>query len=62
MECFFVPTGKGKMKDDIQGLPKGEKIGGIYSCIWTAVKQYLEEKRQRNKVASSACNFCIVVD
>ena len=25
---LFVPTGKGKMKDDIQGLPKGEKIGG----------------------------------
>jgi alcohol dehydrogenase (cytochrome c) len=25
---LFVPTGKGKMKDAIQGLPKGEKIGG----------------------------------
>jgi alcohol dehydrogenase (cytochrome c) len=25
---LFVPTGKGKMKDTIQGLPKGEKIGG----------------------------------
>lgn len=25
---LFVPTGKGKMKNTIQGLPKGEKIGG----------------------------------
>ena len=25
---LFVPTGKGKMKNTIQGLPKGERIGG----------------------------------
>ena len=30
---LFVPTGKGKMKNTIQGLPKGEKIGGSIAAF-----------------------------